>query len=67
MNEKDVSHPFMTMTLTCVTMVGWADVPDSDRVTSDVGVPSAYLVGSDKGFGPSRCHVAFSIDDGEVP
>ena len=31
MNEKDVSHPFMTMILTCVTMVGWADVPDSDR------------------------------------
>ena len=31
MNEKDVSHPFMTMILSCVTMVGWADVPDSDR------------------------------------
>ena len=30
-NEKVVSHPFMTMILTCVTMVGWADVPDSDR------------------------------------
>ena len=30
MNEKDASHPFMIMTLTCVTMVGWADVPDSD-------------------------------------
>ena len=30
MNEKDVSHPFMTMILTCVTMMGWADVPDSD-------------------------------------
>ena len=29
-NEKDVSHPFMTMILTSVTMVGWADVPDSD-------------------------------------
>ena len=28
--EKDGSHPFMTMIL-CVTMVGWADVPDSDR------------------------------------
>ena len=23
-------HPFMTMILTSVTMVGWADVPDSD-------------------------------------
>ena len=31
MNEKDASHPFMTMILTCVTMVGWADVLDSDR------------------------------------
>ena len=31
MNEKDVSHPFMTMILTCVTLVAWADVPDSDR------------------------------------
>ena len=30
-NEKDVSHPFMTMILTNVTMVGLADVPDSDR------------------------------------
>ena len=29
-NEKDVSHPFMTMILTSVTMVGWTDVPDSD-------------------------------------
>ena len=31
MNEKDVSHPFMTMILTCVTVVGWADVQDSDQ------------------------------------
>ena len=31
MNKKDVSHPFMTMILTCVTMVGWADVPDTDQ------------------------------------
>ena len=30
MNENDVSHPFMTRILTCVTMVRWADVPDSD-------------------------------------
>ena len=29
-NEKDVSQLFMTMILTCVTMVAWADVPDSD-------------------------------------
>ena len=31
MNEKHVSHLFMTMILTCVTMVGWADVLDTDR------------------------------------
>ena len=30
-NEKDVSHQFMTMILTSVTMVGWADVLDSER------------------------------------
>ena len=30
-NEKDLSHPFMTMILTSVITVGWADVPDSDR------------------------------------
>ena len=24
-------------------MVGWVDIPDSDCVTSDVGVPSTYL------------------------
>ena len=29
-NKKDVSHLFITMILTSVTMVGWADVPDSD-------------------------------------
>ena len=29
--EKDLSHPFMTMILTSVTMVGWADVLDNDR------------------------------------
>ena len=31
MNENDVSHPLMTMILSCVTMVRWADVPDSER------------------------------------
>ena len=30
-NEKDVSDSFMTMILTSVTMVGWADVPDNDQ------------------------------------
>ena len=43
-NEKDVSYPFMTMTLTSVTMVGWADVPDSDcgdfRCRRVVGISS---------------------------
>ena len=29
-NEKYVSHPFMIMILTSVTMVGWANVPGSD-------------------------------------
>ena len=43
-NEKYVSHPFMTMILTSVTIVGWADVPDIGWVTSDVGVTSIYLV-----------------------
>ena len=31
MNEKDASRPFLTMILTCVTMVGWADVPERGR------------------------------------
>ena len=31
LNEKDMGHPFMTMILTSVTMVGWGDVPDNDR------------------------------------
>ena len=43
-NEKDVSHSFITMILTSVIMVGWAFVPDSDRVTSYVGVTSTYRV-----------------------
>ena len=30
-NENDVSRPFMTMILTSMTMVGWADVLDNDR------------------------------------
>ena len=29
-NKKDVNHPFMTMILSIVTIVGWADVPYSD-------------------------------------
>ena len=29
-NKKDVCHPFMTMILTNVTVVGWVDVPDSN-------------------------------------
>ena len=31
MEQKDVSHQFMNIILTSVTVVGWADVPDSDR------------------------------------
>ena len=31
MNKKAVSLPFLTMILTCVTMVRWADVSDNDR------------------------------------
>ena len=30
-NEKDVSYPFITLILTNVTIMGWADVPVSDR------------------------------------
>ena len=42
--RKDVSHPFMTMRLTCVTMVGGRMYRIVTGVTSDVGVPSTYLV-----------------------
>ena len=45
-NEKDVSHPFMTMILTSVTMVGWADVLDSDwddfRCRRAIHIPSYF-------------------------
>ena len=34
-NEEDVSHPFVTMILTSVTMVEWTDVPDSDSDWGD--------------------------------
>ena len=30
-NKKDVGHPFMNMILNSVSVVGWPDVPDSDR------------------------------------
>ena len=44
--ENDVSHPFMTMILICVTMVGWADVPDSDwgdyRRQHAIDISSSY-------------------------
>ena len=43
-NEKDVSHPFMTVILTSVTMVGWGMYRIVTGVTSDVGLPSTYLV-----------------------
>ena len=48
MNEKDASHPFMTMILTCVTMLGWADVPDNDRGDfrrrCAVNISSLYII-----------------------
>ena len=43
-NEKDVSHPFMTMILTVWPWWGGRIYGESDWVTSDVGVPSTYLV-----------------------
>ena len=42
-HEKDVSHPFMTIILTCVTIVGGRMYRIVTGVTSDVGVPSIYL------------------------
>ena len=43
--EKGVSHPFMTMTLTSVTMVGWADVTDSGfRRRRAVDISSFYMI-----------------------
>ena len=46
-NETDVSHPFMTMILTGVTMVGWVDEPDSDwgdfRRRRAVYIPSFFF------------------------
>ena len=54
MNGKDVSHPFMTMILTYVTMVRWADVPDSDwgdfRRWRAVDTSSSLLLLVPKGF-----------------
>ena len=45
-SKKDVSHPFMTMILTIVTMVGWADLPDNDgggfRLRRAVGISSFF-------------------------
>ena len=52
-NEKAVSHPFMTMILTTgsVTMVGWADVLDSDwgdfRRRRAVDISSFQFVNTD--------------------
>ena len=43
-NEKYVSHSFMTMILTSVTMVGWVMYRIVTGVTSDVSVPWTYLV-----------------------
>ena len=59
MNEKDASHPFMTMILTCVTMVRWADVPDSDRYDfrrrRAVDIYSFNLLFDERGLWNSLC------------
>ena len=34
-NEKDANHLFINMILTYATIIGWVDVPDTDR--SDFG------------------------------
>ena len=60
-NEKDVSHRFMTMILTSMTMVGWGDVPDSNwgdfRHRRAVDIRSLilryYFVAWQKFFNPS--------------
>ena len=59
----------MTMILTSVTMVGWADVPDRDRVTSDVCVPSTYLVIINSTWsGLGRLHdLHLMLDEPHVP
>ena len=38
--QKDKSHPFMTMILASVTMVGWADVPGDFRHWRAVNISS---------------------------
>ena len=47
-NKKDVNHPFKTMILTSVIMVGWADVLDSDwgdfRCRHAVNISSSVLL-----------------------
>ena len=55
-NEKDVSHPFKTMILTSVTMVGWADVPDSDR--GDFRRRRAVDISSYTRFSGNWCHTS---------
>ena len=48
-NENDVSHPFITMISASVTMVGWADIPDSDwgdfsrRCAVDISSYECYM------------------------
>ena len=57
-NKEDVSHPFITMILTFVTMVGWGDVLDNDQddfrrwcaidISSCSILPSVYVLGFDR-------------------
>ena len=58
-NEKDLGHPFMTMTLTKVTMVGWADVLDSGRGyfrrQGAINISSWKMNGNWPWFGPASC------------
>ena len=60
-NEKDLSHPFMTMILTSVTMVGWADVPDSDR--GDFRRHRAIDISS---FSTLQWHITFGVPQGSI-
>ena len=65
MNEKDVSPLFMTMILICVTMVRWADVPDSDRGDfrrrRAVDISSLYRFYSKFTYWHPRCYAKYGI------
>ena len=56
-DEKDASHPFMTMILTSVTLVRWADVLESDwgdfRRRRAVNISSFYYENYGKSLKPN--------------